>query len=736
MIFLVVVAEAGKTWRAHISAPERGDFKTIERSGTLDAQGYPLPPAGDSARWVAPWLALCQEDGASARASAHDRFLQEEPRAGQQDVEALGGYLFEVLLGGDWEAIRQAAGQEAVRLHLSLPVRAAGPGAVAPPSLWHQLPWELMVNAEGALAAFGKSVAVTRLVKPDVVAEKVLSIEIPIRVLFVLGRELDDQLRPGAEYLSLLRRLQCTLKGEHEDEVKGVALHTRLLLEATTTDIEEAMKEFKPAVVHLICHGQVSGLETVAILTRHEGPGRSVPKPDPVNAKRLAGLLNAGQPGVRPHAVVLNACNTARIGDAHTSFAEELVQRGIPIAVGMAGEVADAACRLFAGQFYAALVDQRPADVAAAEGRRAALLHFKNHTLNFDWARAVFCQAEGVSTEFKLLPPQRALLKAAEELRPKRRREPFCGRLDWLLLFRDLFQRRIPNLAIESDEELPRDDEERPQLGKSRLLEEIAWQSVLEGWVPVRVVQVREHYSSVLHFAAHLFTILETIRETFGAPRSNKSEVVRVACDALGLAYAPGDAQAFMSVRDQVLTRLQPQQKVAVSNDTVQQMLRADLEALRKDVEAQAGARKGVLILWDQLDQEEGLEKELVGLLGPHGLGSAACPAPVVFTYLARSPGGKKLLSAINANSDVEKRNLQRYDQFETGLACRQFLAWKKYVPTRSQREMFEGAMTLYAQQVDGYPSLLFGFEQGLSVLTVQRLIVQFDDLRIMDQYR
>jgi hypothetical protein len=732
MIFKIEVQQDAGTWQARITVQGKADWKIIERKGVVDSNGYPLPPEEEVPRWIASSVPLCQKEGTSARIDAQDLFLQGEPRPGKPDVEALGGYLFAVLLGDHWADIKQAAGLEAIRLQLSFP---ADP-------LWHHLPWELICNSEGPLAAVKNTVAITRLVQavktPGEVpaadpAEEVLSIEIPLRVLFVVGRELDSQLRPGAEYLNLLHRLQCTLGSD--EEARGVALHTRLLMEATTQDVESAVGDFKPAVVHLISHGQISGKESVVLLTRYDTAARRNPKPDLVNAERLATLLRASNKDVRPHAVVLNACNTARIGDVQASFAGELVRRGIPLVVGMAGEVADAACRLFTRQFYTALVEQRPADIAAAEGRRAALLHFKNHTQNFDWARAVFCQAVGVETQFKQRPPQATLVRVAEDLRPKKKREPFCGRLQWLPLFRDLFQRRIPNLAIESQEEISEEEEDRPQIGKSRLLDELAWQSVLEGWIPIRIDQVRTRYSNFMHFATHLFAILENTREKFDVERANRSEVVRKACEAFGVEYKAGDQDAFMSARDKVLTLLEPQQKIAVTHDTIRQMLQRDLEALRKDIETVTGARKGVLILWDQLDYEEALEEDLVGLLDPHGLGSKANPAPVVFTYAKRSTGGKKLLTAIDKNQHVAVRNLQRYDTFENGMACRQFLAWKKYVPARAQRQLFEKMMATFEGTVDGYPSKLFAFEQGIAVLTSGEIIVQFDDVLIMNQY-
>ena len=727
MLFRIEIQSSDTTWLARISSPGSANWIAVDRTGARDKASFPLPPNTESAAWVEPWLPLCDPSGDDRRQKVHERFAQEDPQG--RDVEAFGGYLGAVLLGNDWAAMKDASKGEPLRLQLLLP-------STLTDSIWQELPWELMINTDGPLVAFGKTVAITRLLSSPNVQPGALSIELPLRVLFVVGRELDNQLRPGAEYLSVLRQLQCTLGAGQE--AQGVALHTRLLMEATTEEVQAAVNEFKPAVVHIISHGQVSGGESVIVLTRYEGVSRTQPKPDPVNAQRFASLLRASDKNARPHAVILNACDTARLGDVQASFAGELVRQGIPFVVGMAGEVADAACRTFARQLYTALIEERPIDVAAAEGRRAALLHFKNYASNFDWARAVLCQAEGVEAQFNRLPLQTALIKAVEKLRPKNQREPFCGRLQWLLFFSAILQRRISNLAVQSEEETPSGEEntgyDRPQIGKSRLLEELAWQSALEGWIPLHVKQRTDRFSNVLHGVVSLFTIMETTRETFGLQRANRSDIVDAACNAFGVAYVPGDKKAFMAARDNVLLQLQPQQKARVSNDTILQHLRSDLEQLRADIQAGVGPRKGVMILWDQLDNEEAL-KDLVDLIGPHGLGTEACPAPVVFTYVRRSTGGKKLLDVINKNSEIEIRNLVPYDKDDTILACRQFLSWKKYVPSRTKKEFFELAMEAFEDDVKGFPSRLFDFQLGLNVMVKQKVVEQFDDVLIIRQY-
>ena len=133
----------------------------------------------------------------------------------------------------------------------------------------------------------------------------------------------------------------------------------------------------------------------------------------------------------------------------------------------------------------------------------------------------------------------------------------------------------------------------------------------------------------------------------------------------------------------------------------------------------------------------ESLEKQLVGLIGPHGLGSEASPAPIAFTFTTRGRGGRRpLLDAVNGSSHIKQLPLEPFRSVEDALACRQFLAWLKYVPSRARRQSFDEAMNTFVKEVDGYPSRLFTFKQGLAVFVGLQLIEPFDDLGLMSQYR
>jgi hypothetical protein len=64
-------------------------------------------------------------------------------------------------------------------------------------------------------------------------------------------------------------------------------------------------------------------------------------------------------------AALVNACHTGEPDSSYLSFAAGLVRGGVPVAVGMAGEVADGACRIFTREFYRGLINCRNLDIAA-----------------------------------------------------------------------------------------------------------------------------------------------------------------------------------------------------------------------------------------------------------------------------------------------------------------------------------------------------------------------------------
>jgi CHAT domain-containing protein len=175
----------------------------------------------------------------------------------------------------------------------------------------------------------------------------------------------NDVIRPGAEYLGLVRGLRTN----------ELSLKLHLLLEANVDTLSAAIEEFRPTVVHFICHGDVSSAGAGFLeLTDPQDPSKSAS----VYGPSLIGALRTKKNLPLPQIVVLNACYTAaarfwKVGQVASPLSVELLQSGVPVVVGMAGRVADQACRLFTRGFYESLLTQGEIAVAAGEGRRAGI---------------------------------------------------------------------------------------------------------------------------------------------------------------------------------------------------------------------------------------------------------------------------------------------------------------------------------------------------------------------------
>ena len=75
-----------------------------------------------------------------------------------------------------------------------------------------------------------------------------------------MGKAIDNTLRPGAELIGLLRRLRVPIDPTFST-FRSTDVNVRYLSEATWDEIQAAVADFEPTVVHLICHGEVDPVE-------------------------------------------------------------------------------------------------------------------------------------------------------------------------------------------------------------------------------------------------------------------------------------------------------------------------------------------------------------------------------------------------------------------------------------------------------------------------------------------
>jgi hypothetical protein len=440
----------------------------------------------------------------------HDRVTRRALTVKQGEARTFGRYLFDTLIGSTvWNWIVGHTSREDL-LEVAL---AWDAGDVH----LHRLNWEMMHGPNTFLAAKqrtgAREVAITRVIAGTNVPLRSAG-PVP-RCLFVVGASLTDaRIRPGAELLGLLRQIERS-----ERALRGRVLRGRGGKGATPRDVMRAMREFAPDFVHLVCHGVFddSGAASLELGKDPEDPEEPGVPLHPTG--KVFDYLNAGREP--PSLVVLSACNTGQsaapalfasevaeatettevaMRGAHETapMAAQLVTLGIPVVVGMAGRVADRACRHFSRRFGEALVQGEALVCATAQGRRAAFVEGEQPPEeSVDWAFPAVFMAANVDASYVPAPRDPAREPPVEKwvraYHTTRGKEPaFCGRHEFFEAYYDLFDpERVSVLGIyvsggagSSDPESSDGDRRH---GLTRLLKEMAVQAIRDGHLPVVV---------------------------------------------------------------------------------------------------------------------------------------------------------------------------------------------------------------------------------------------------------
>jgi hypothetical protein len=483
----IVLKKMAAGWEVSVVDPRTGlDFVDPDTQAPLLAKphqlgckgagraAFPLPDPAVLAQAPADVPgALCAPVDDEVLASALSELLNQGNAAGS--VRLFGRYLFTVLLGETlWKRLDQHAKQEPIELALRW---------ARDDSALNRLPWETLCSESGFLSQ-APQVSITRRVTAPV--QPIVPSDSTPCVLFVVGSPLSDRaIKPGAEYLGLLRALNSN----------GLYLDSHLLLNASIEKLQAAVKSFRPQVVHFICHGVAQGDQVKLQLVDDRNPKLTVE----VACQSLVQSLKTDRGLPLPQAVVLNACATATNDELESGrpFAAELVEAGIPVVIGMSGHVADQACRMFSKGFYRALLAGEDVAVATAAGRRAAI-SFGGYDpkSKVDWALPVIFLAESL-TEARLSTGAvgfgQVLHTLASKVAPPAY-PGFCGRFELLQDF-SLFMGSAENqrsafgepklvFAVSSPDADGKNDESYPRYGRTWLLQELAARAFRAGHLP------------------------------------------------------------------------------------------------------------------------------------------------------------------------------------------------------------------------------------------------------------
>jgi hypothetical protein len=568
---------------------------------------------------------------AATIAAAYKTIVNRQPKIG--DVSKYGKYLFDVLIGETiWKAITDEASAKHDDIELALKWDWAG----GPLSRLH---WEMMSTADRFLAsgyADGpgvRDVAITRIV-PDTTVQARVARPVP-RVLFVVGTSLLDRtMRPGAEIVGIIQRPGS------ESRVQW-----RYIEDAKPSTVKSTVKSFEPDVVHFICHGGVEAKGGAGFLQlksdQDRGDGQFF-------ANQIAPWLREGK--TPPGMVVLSACDSgaALAPQQVAPLAAALVKEDVPVVIGMSGRISDIACRLFTRRFAEALIcsdDDETLVNATALGRRAAFSEGNNPELSVDWGFPTVYLSSAVETNYVPTSKQPDGTLTVEQRLPSyalRRHPVFCGRHNFFDAFRDLMSKQVGALAAFVASE-------KRGYGRTRLLEAITIQSLIDGHVPCPVL-VRD-----------TATDRSAPQGTGWKAPVNPMELGRLIDDAMEMArkslrleYRQArpieDLQDFQrgtikledlsptSLQRAVRRDLGPGSQIEISGAAVKLALELQfaelMRAARKAAPGVIGADSRAVVLLDEVDQYINVLREVVKTdLGSYGFGTATEAVPIVFAF-------------------------------------------------------------------------------------------------------
>jgi hypothetical protein len=651
------------------------------------------PPAAERARWAgAAHEALCTAGAEALLAAAYQRILDNDPQPGE--VALFGRYLAEALLGPNLDLIEQHA--DAVDLRLALNA----------PSL-ERLPWEMMHAASGPLAARpAHRISITREVKrgaaDPAAAQVTLDLPLPLRVLFVVGATIDPVLRPGAEFLGLLRHLQIPVDPGFT-QFRNANVHIRYLGDADVDALKHQLHIFQPSVVHFICHGErQAGTGDTRIVLKQivAGAGGPVKQKLSLSSGELFDAFEDA--GIMPPIVVLNACHAGGAnasqpvsGDGHLPFAADLVRRGVAIAVGMAGEVEDRACQLFARRFYQALLAHEAITVATAQARRAVLAAWPGYQQSVEWARPTVFVAAGIDPTVgtSAVGTLDIIERAGRFRQVGTSPEMLCDRYEVLAAAQELFEladhpgndRLLVAIRVDADV---------AGLGKTRLLEEIAVRSVFDRFVPVIIrAEGGDPPQTFLEFALAISEAMDETRRNLTLDKVLRTRARLVAFDVVTGSAAAADGMTdaqFNDERHKLRNRLRAMVPSGggVAASRVRDAIGEDCARLAADAGARTGTRYRVLILIDELHRYAGAVDPILDNIQYAGFGTEEAPIPVVVNYLDLGSEGETIRKKLQHLPLGRRPDLKRFElELERQLAYRQLIVSAFSVTPNQRRD-------------------------------------------------
>jgi len=551
------------------------------------------------------------------------------------DLVLYGRLLFTSALAPVWDTVVEASAGELIELALRLP----------PDPPLQTVLWELLHDGSDFLVTHKVvDVAITRRISgPATTPDPITA---PARVLFAIGADLSDPaVQPGAEFLGLMREL----------ERSGFRIASYIVERANAKRLIEAVKVFKPDVVHFIAHGarDSSGVPGLLMRPEEDGPSKA---PQRITADTLYACVSAGEK--MPSIVVLAACESGAVSAVHgMPLAEDLVRKGVPVVIAMAGSVTDQACRLFTRTFGTALAGGGSLLKAAADARLAAYRRGSGPPCTtVDWALPSVFLSDSIRHDYQPVAVSSGP-SVSERIQGYGFTEGpvFCGRSRFFGLYDELMSPGPLNvLAIYS----PGDT---GGLGKTRILREYGTRALLDGHIPCMVgLAGLSRPADPRRFAEELLWAIVQARRLFKLPPPSPAP------ELLNLLCSPGQSPPVTDlpwrkwktdVTDVLAHHREPVRPL--DRGSLAAAIVADLASLLEDARAGPDPRIGpagrALVLLDTVE-EWGDTVDLLtpGILNRFGLGDEDESVPVVMAFRADAGAHDALFEKLIELADRE----------------------------------------------------------------------------------
>lgn len=287
----------------------------------------------------------------------------EEGSYSAPETKTLGQILFDALFTGEIREVYEHLVSPRIRLIVDL-------------NSAKRVPWELLHDGHTfvtARAMFSRGISTKAAAAP-------LKADLPLRVLVV------DAFPEGAARLE--SQLEVASIEQALDQLGSDKVQVATISGVTVKKLEDALDKAGRAgqpfhVLHFIGHGEHRSighghdLRTVPVLLFEDevaGTHGDRPAAVPVDPEGFLGIVGGDsdlddEPDLK--LVFLNSCRSAQPVAFSTSetFAEKLLEAGIPAVIGMQNAIFDDTAVSFAASFYEELADMTPIDEALSDAR-------------------------------------------------------------------------------------------------------------------------------------------------------------------------------------------------------------------------------------------------------------------------------------------------------------------------------------------------------------------------------